>query len=75
MKRLNSMDTIEQTRHELNRLMRSYLQEHIDGTTFRNLTYAFSILLSFHKAEADQEIEKRLDAIEERINNETFNKN
>ena len=64
MQRLGKMDTIEEARYQLNRLMRASLQKKIDSITFRNLVYGFSILLQYHKAEQEVEIERRLEAIE-----------
>ena len=64
MQRFGKMNTIGETRYQLNRLIRSCLQKKIETITFRNLVYGFSVLLQYHKAENEIEIERRLDALE-----------
>ncbi len=54
MKRLGSMDNLEEARKQLNRLMRAHFHGEIDTQTFRNLTYAFSVMLSYFKTEIEQ---------------------
>lgn len=67
MQRIGKMDTLPETRRQLERLMRANLQGHIESALFRNLVYSFSVLLQFHKAEQEQELEKRMKAIEEKL--------
>ena len=52
MKRLGSMKNISEARYQLERLMKAHLEGEVETTTFRNLTYAFSIMLSYMKEEA-----------------------
>jgi len=64
---MGKMNTVQETRYQLERLMRANLQGSIDPGVFRNLVYSFSVLLQYHKTESEQEIEKRLDAIEAKL--------
>ena len=54
MIRMGSMNNLEESRKQLNRLMRAHLHGEIDTQTFRNLTYAFSVMLSYFKTELEQ---------------------
>lgn len=54
MKRMGSMSNLGEARYQLERLMRSHLHGKIDTQTFRNLTYAFSVMLSYFKEENDR---------------------
>ena len=67
MKRLGSMKNISEARYQLERLMKAHMEGGVDTTTFRNLTYAFSIMLSYFK---EDEIHK-----EETTNNELLLEN
>ena len=67
MKRLGSMKNISEARYQLERLMKAHLEGEVETTTFRNLTYAFSIMLSYFK---EDEIHK-----EETTNNELLLEN
>ncbi len=67
MVRIGKLDRINTARHELTRMIRAYHNGEIERVKFRDLVYALSVLLSFQRAELDQEIEKRLDAIEEKL--------
>jgi len=67
MKRLGRMETIPEARRQLERLLRANLQGNIEPATFRNLCYGFSVLLQYHKAEMDQELEDRITEIEEKL--------
>lgn len=54
MKRMGSMGNLGEARYQLERLMRAHLHGNIDTQTFRNLTYAFSVMLSYFKVENDR---------------------
>ena len=69
MQRIGSMENLTEARHQLNRLMRAHFHGDIDTQTFRNLTYAFSVLLSFFKTELDQPKEETQEAYANFIDN------
>jgi len=58
MKRLGAMKDIASARGQLERIMKAHMEGNIEGTTFRNLTYAFSIMLSYFKEEELHKDEK-----------------
>jgi hypothetical protein len=45
------MSNLGEARYQLERLMRAHLHGEIETQTFRNLTYAFSVMLSYFKEE------------------------
>jgi hypothetical protein len=67
MKQLRRMNRIPEARMQMTRLIKAYYLGEIEPVTFRNLVYGLSTLLAFQRAELDQELEKRLDAIEEKL--------
>ncbi|MFA5638780.1 MAG: hypothetical protein WC961_07870 [Anaerovoracaceae bacterium] len=67
MQRINKLNTIQEAQRELSRLIRSYYRDEIETAKFRTLVYAFSILLSFQKTASEQEIEKRLTELEQKV--------
>ena len=62
--RLNSL---ENTRKSYARILRMYARGELLPAFFRNLVYGMTGFLSYWKLEADLEIEKRLEAIERRL--------
>ena len=61
--------SLRSTRQTLERLIRRYngaLEEERDHTTFRNNVAGFNTLLSYWRAEMDEELEDRIRALEER---------
>ena len=67
MQRINKINTLAESRQELARLIKAYYRQELDSTTFRNLVYSFSVLLNYHKTETEQEIEKRLTELEQKV--------
>ena len=67
MQRINKIETLAESRRELARLIKAYYRQELDSTTFRNLVYSFSVLLNYHKTETEQEIEKRLTELEQKV--------
>lgn len=67
MKQLRRIDSIPHAKQQLTRIIKAYFKGELKPEVYRNLIYGMSHLLSFQKAELDQEIEKRLDAIEEKL--------
>ena len=66
MTRINTKSH-ESTRISLGRLIRSYQAGQIDSQTFRDMIYGLNLLLGFFKLELEQDVERRLEAIEEQI--------
>ena len=67
MQRINKLNTLKETQNELSRLIKAYYRDEIETAKFRTLVYAFSILLSFQKTASEQEIEKRLTELEQKV--------
>jgi hypothetical protein len=67
MVRMGKLDRINEARNQLSRIIRSYSRGDLDRVKYRDLVYGLSALLAFQRAELDQELEKRLDAIEEKL--------
>jgi len=67
VQRINKINTLAESRRELARLIKAYHRQELDSTTFRNLVYSFSVLLNYHKTETEQEIEKRLTELEQKV--------
>ena len=59
--------THRSARHALGRLIRNYQAGQMESQTFRDLIYGMTLLLSYFKHEADLEIEKRLQDVEEAL--------
>ena len=66
MTRLNTRSH-ESTRISLGRLIRSYQKGELDSQTFRDLVYSLNLLLAFFKHASDEDLAKRLEAIENKI--------
>lgn len=62
--------TAKETRASMARLMRAYLRGRIGDKAFSNLVYAFQGYLSYLKHELDEEVGARLDAIEQRLDDQ-----
>ena len=62
--RLRSLKSSRQTHA---RLLREYARGTIDEPTYKALIWGLSNYLSYLRAEREQELERRLDAIEERL--------
>ena len=66
-----TMRTTAEARRQLSKEIREYkneVPEERDHTTFRNLIYAFATLLQFFRTEAEMEIQKDLDYLKEKTN-------
>ena len=66
MTRINTRSH-ESTRISLGRLIRSYQKNELDSQTFRDLVYSLNLLLAFFKFQSDEDLAKRLEAIEAKI--------
>lgn len=62
------MNSYENVKKSYLRIIKEYDGDELEADKFRNLIYAFSKYLEFLKFEKQQEIEKRLAVIEEKIN-------
>ena len=67
MQRINKLNTLKEARGELSRLIRAYYRDEIETPKFKTLVYAFSVLLNYQKTDTDQEIEKRLTELENKV--------
>ena len=70
MKRM-TMRTTQEARNQLTRIIREYkstAEFERDHTSFRNLIYGFSVLLQFFRTEAELEIQKDLDYLKDKVN-------
>jgi len=61
------LNTPKNARNSYSRVMRLYTAGKVDHATFRNLVYAFSVLINLLRLEKDIEVEKRIEAIEKQI--------
>ena len=59
------LNSLENSRMTLTRLMRLRRNGEIDAGLFRDMVYSFSVLLNYWKVEKDSKIEERLDSIEQ----------
>jgi hypothetical protein len=66
MTRLNTKDH-NTTRISLGRLLRSYQNDEIEPEQFRNLIYGLNVMLSYFRHASDLEIERRLEVIEDQL--------
>lgn len=62
------LNTLENSRKTFARLIRLYNADQISTEKFRTLCYAMSHYLSYWRLEKDIEIERRLDLIEDKLN-------
>ena len=65
-----AFNTLEAARRTLARFIREYKQTpdtEREHAAFRNVVYAFSILLSFFKAETDADLLQRVEALEKLV--------
>jgi hypothetical protein len=67
MQRINKLDNLKEAQGELSRLIRAYYRDEIETAKFKTLVYAFSVLLNYQKTAQEQELEKRLTALEEKL--------
>jgi hypothetical protein len=65
------LNSIKNSRNSLNRIMRLYAAGKVSHVQFRNLVYAFSHLINFHKVELEQELLTRIEAIENKLENKS----
>ena len=64
------MSSLESARRTLSRIIREYKQTpdtEREHAAFRNVVYAFSILLSFFKAEQAEDLERRISELEKLV--------
>lgn len=59
------LNTPENSRKTLARLIRKYNADQIDEQKFKALVYAINYLLSYWKLEKELDIERRIEALEE----------
>jgi len=62
-----SLDTPKAARTSLCRLMRLRLNNKIDSVLFRDLVYAFNVLLGIDKHITESELCKRIDDLEKKL--------
>ncbi len=65
-----AFNTLEAARRTLARFIREYKQTpdtEREHAAFRNVVYAFSILLSFFKAEQAEDLERRISELEKLV--------
>ena len=62
------LNTAENTRKTLAKLLREYGRDEIKSMKLRDLIYGISKLLEYFKFEKDAELEKRIEKLEEKIN-------
>ncbi len=67
MQRINKLDNLKEAQGELSRLIRAYYRDEIETAKFKTLVYSFSVLLNYQKTAQEQELEKRLTALEEKL--------
>ncbi len=68
-----AFNTLENARRTLAKLIREYRNTpdtERENTAFRNTVYAFSVLLSYFKAEIDEDLERRVTELERLIKGE-----
>lgn len=61
------LNTHQNARKSMARLIRLYDKDEISDTKFRNLCYALSRLLEYFRFEKDLEVEERLDKLEQYV--------
>ena len=61
------LNTLENCRKSYNRIIRDYLAGGMDTETGRAVAYMLNGLLQYWRLEKDIEIERRLEAIEQRL--------
>ena len=67
------MNSLDAARRTLSRIIREYKsapEDQREHSTFRNTIYAFSVLLSYFKAEIDEDLERRVTELERLIKGE-----
>ena len=64
------LNSLPNAKASLARVMRLYANGSLDAARYRNLIYGFSAYLSYLKQEADLDIEQRLEAIENLLEEE-----
>jgi hypothetical protein len=61
------LGTLQATRKSFARAIREYIQGRTDAATLRTIVYALSHYLAYFRAELDQEVLERVEAMERRI--------
>ena len=61
------LNTLANTRKSMARLLRMRLREELDREVFRDLCYGFSAYCQIWKLEQDSDFEKRLETVENRM--------
>lgn len=61
------LNTLQNSRKSLSRILRMYIRRELDERDARTLAYLFEKLLGYWKIEKDVEFEKRIEAIEEKL--------
>ena len=65
-----SLKTLQNSRRSYCQILRAYrfkTDESLEGGRFRDLVYAFSVLLSFFKAEQAEDLERRISELEKLV--------
>ena len=61
------LNTLENSRRTLCRLMRLYAGDKLNREKYKDLLYGCSVLLSYFKTEFEQELEQRIETIEAQL--------
>jgi len=61
------LNSLTNSRRTMARIMRMYADGQVDNAQFRNLTYAFSTILQFFKAENEAELLRRIEMLEQQL--------
>lgn len=64
-----TLNSIENSRKTIGRLLRKYYYGQLDESTFRTLIYGLSHYLSYLKLEMETDLERRIEAIEDVLKN------
>lgn len=62
------LSTLEETRESYERIIQAFAESMISENNLRALVYALSGYLNYWRLQKDMEIEKRIEAIEEALN-------
>ena len=68
------LNTLENSRKTLCKLMRLYAGDKVERDKYKDLIYGCSVLLSFFKAELDQDFAERLEHVEEMLEGQNVTK-
>ena len=61
------LNSTENARKSLSRCMRKYLAGDMSRDALRDITYAFSVLLGYHKQVKEEELEVRIERLESAV--------